>query len=104
MKNLLTLAKYPFLIESKKYVKDNKLSVEELLNDPIYEPAKLIGIERLDNAFKNRDVGNRSLVIETDHIMELLSYPISRMVAVCIGDTFFKRRYALGEAVHVYKN
>jgi len=36
--------------------------------------------------------------------MELLSYPIARMIAVCIGDNYFKRRYALSEAVHAYKN
>ena len=102
MKNLLKLAKYPFLNESKNYVIENKLSVEELLNDPIYEPAKLIGIERLDNAFKNRDVGIRSLATEYDCIMEILSYPIARMIAVCIDDIYFLRRYALSEAVHTY--
>jgi DNA primase large subunit len=102
MKNLLKLAKYPFLNESKQYVKENKLSVEELLNDPIYEPAKLIGIERLENAFKNRDVGIRSLATEYNCIMEILSYPIARMIAVCIGDIYFIRRYALSEAIHAY--
>jgi DNA primase large subunit len=35
--------------------------------------------------------------------MEILSYPIARMVAVCIGDPYFKKRYALGEAFHMYK-
>ncbi len=104
MVELSTLAKYPFLKLSKDYVKDNALSVEELLDDPLYERARLIGVERLDNAFKNRDVGNRSLATETDCIMELLSYPIARMMAVCIGDVYFKRRYALGEAVHAYKS
>jgi len=104
MLELSTLSKYPFLNDAKKYVKDNELSVSEILDDPLYERARIIGVERLDNAFKNRDAGNRSIVTETDHIMELLSYPISRMVAVCIGDTYFKRRYALGEAVHAYKN
>ncbi len=103
MVELITLAKFPFLKESKSYVKDNGLSVEELLDDPLYERAKFIGIERLDNAFKDKDVGNRSLATESDCIMELLSYPISRMIAVCIGDIYFKRRYALGEAVHAYK-
>ena len=104
MVELSTLAKYPFLKLSKDYVKDNALSVEELLDDPLYERARLIGVERLDNAFKNRNVGNRSLATETDCIMELLSYPIARMMAVCIGDVYFKRRYALGEAVHAYKS
>lgn len=104
MVELSTLSKYPFLNASKKYVKDNDLSVEELLDDPLYERARITGIERLDNAFKNRDTGDRVLATESDCIMELLSYPIARMIAVCIQDIYFKRRYALGEASHAYKN
>jgi len=104
MVELSILAKYPFLNDSKVYVKDNAPSMEELLDDPLYERARVIGVERLDNAFKDRDVGNRSLATESDCVMELLSYPIARMMAVCIDDTYFKRRYALGEAVHAYKN
>jgi DNA primase large subunit len=104
MYELSTLSKYPFLESSKDYVKKNNLSVNELLDDPLYERARSIGVERLDNAFKNRDVGNRSLATESDCIMELLSYPIARMIAVCVDDIYFKRRYALGEAIHAYKN
>ncbi|MDH7507114.1 MAG: DNA primase large subunit PriL [Candidatus Thermoplasmatota archaeon] len=104
MIELLTLSKYPFLNASKKYVTENNLSIEELLTDPLYERARVRGIERLDNAFNKKDVGNYSLVTETDCLMELLSYPISRMIAVCIDDVYFKRRYALGESVHAYKN
>ena len=104
MAEILTLAKYPFLSASKDYVKDNNLSVSEILDDPLYDRARMIGVERIDKSFKNRDAGNRSLTGETDYIMELLSYPIARMIAVCIGDTYFKRRYALGEAIHAYKN
>ncbi len=102
MDNITLLAKYPFLNESKNYVKENFSSIDEILNDPIYERARLIAIERLDNAFEKRDVGNRSLATESDYIMELLSYPIARMITVCIGDVYFKRSYALSEAVHVY--
>jgi DNA primase large subunit len=104
MVELAILSKYPFLDASKQYVKENYLSVEELLNDPLYERARLTGVERLDNAFRNKDVGNRSLATESDCIMELLSYPIARMIAVCIEDIYFIRRYALGEAIHAYKN
>ena len=104
MVELSILAKYPFLNEAKVYVKDNGLSVEELLGDPLYGRARSIGVERLDNAFKNRDVGNRILATESDCIMELLSYPIARMVAVCVEDVYFKRRYALGEAIRTYGN
>lgn len=104
MRELSVLAKYPFLQDTRQYIKDNGPSVSELLHDLPYERARIIGIERLDNAFKNRDVGERSLASESDCIMEILSYPLARMVAVCIGDSYFKKRYALGEAYHVYKN
>ncbi len=103
MRELSTLAKYPFLSDTRQFIKDNGPSVDDLLHAPPYERARIIGIERLDNAFKNRDVGIRSLASESDCIMEILSYPIARMVSVCIGDPFFKKRYALGEASHMYK-
>jgi len=103
MRELSTLAKYPFLNETKIYIKENGPSVNELLEDLLYERARSIGIERLDNALKNRNVGNRSLATESDCIMEILSYPLARMVAVCVGDNYFKRRYALGEAYHAYR-
>ena len=104
MVELSLISKYPFLDASKEYIKNNNLSIEELLDDSLYEHARLTGVERLDNAFEKRDVGERSLVTESDKIMELLSYPIARMIAVCIEDIYFKRRYALGEAIHAYKN
>jgi DNA primase large subunit len=104
MRELATLAKYPFLADTRQFIKDNGPSVDELLHAAPYERARIISIERLDNAFKNRDVGQRSLASESDSIMEILSYPLARMVAVCIGDSFFKKRYALGEAYHMYKH
>jgi len=104
MNELTTLAKYPFLHDTRQYIKENGPSVDELLHDLPYERARIIGIERLDNAFKNRDVGDRSITGDSDCVMEILSYPLARMVAVCIGDSYFKKRYALGEAYHVYKH
>ncbi|MEF8879360.1 MAG: DNA primase large subunit PriL [Candidatus Thermoplasmatota archaeon] len=104
MVELKTLSRYPFLDVSRDYVSENDITVKELFDDPLYERARVIGIERIDNAFENGDVGERSLATKNDCIMELLSYPIARMITVCVGNTYFKRRYALGEAVHAYKN
>ncbi len=103
MRELVTLAKYPFLQDTRQFIKENGPSIQELLHAPPYERARIISIERLDNALRNRDVGRRSLANESDCIMEILSYPLARMVTVCIGDPFFKKRYALGEASHVYR-
>ena len=104
MRELSVLAKYPFLHDTKTYIKEYGPSVNELLEDLLYERSRSIGIERLDNALKKRNVENRSIATESDCVMEILSYPLARMVAVCVGDTYFKRRYALGEAYHAYRN
>lgn len=104
MQPLPVIAKYPFLSDAKKYVKENGPNIPELLEDPLYERSRGIAVERLENAFHQKDVGMRRLATESDCIMELFSYPIARMIAVCIDDVYFTRRYALGEAVHMYKN
>lgn len=104
MHDLFTLAKYPFLSDAKIFVKKEAPAISDLLDDAIYERARISAVDRLDHAFNDKDVGNRSLSSETESLMELLSYPIARMITVCIGDSFFTKRYALGEAVHMYKN
>lgn len=104
MQELQILAQYPFLEDAKVYIKQNGPTVSELLHDRLYERARTIGVERLENGFQKRDTGTRSVVGETDYTMELLSYPIARMIAVCVNDTYFQKRYALGEAYHAYRN
>ncbi len=103
MRELPTLAKYPFLSETRQYIKDHGPAIPDLLHNLPYERARLTSIERLDNALKDSDVGERSLATDADCIMEILSYPLARMITACINDPYFKRRYALGEAYHTYK-
>jgi len=104
MKDLAVLAKYPFLNDAKLYIKNYGPSVNELLEDVLYQRARLLGIERLNNAIYRKNIQNKSLASETDCIMEIFSYPLARMIAVCVEDTYFKRRYSLGEATSAYKN
>jgi DNA primase large subunit len=104
MNDLSTLAKYPFLNEAKQYIKEKGPSVDDLLQGALYERARTIGIERVDNALKSSDIGERSLATESDKIMEIFSYPLARMIVVSVADNYIKRRYALGEAYHAYKN
>ena len=104
MNDLTNLAKYPFLEEAKQYVKNNGPSVNDLLKNVLYERARTIGIERVDNALENGDVGKRSLATNSDKLMEIFSYPLARMITVGVKDNYIKRRYALGEAYRAYKN
>lgn len=100
---LATLARYPFLEEAKRYIKENAPTVDELLHDLVYERARVLGVERIEQLFLKRKMEPRSMVTQTDCIMELLSYPIARMIAVCVNDSYFIKRYSLGEAYHAYQ-
>jgi DNA primase large subunit len=104
MKPLQDLARYPYLQDAKIYVKKQGMAITELIKDPLYERARTIAIERLDHAFDDKDIGTRRLSTESDCIMELFSYPLARMITCCVNDSYFTRRYALGEAVRFYKN
>jgi len=104
MSHLQELSKYPYLHDAKIYVKKQQIGITELIKDPLYERARTIAIERLEHAFDQKDVGSRRLSSESDCIMELFSYPLARMITCCINDSYFTRRYALGEAVRFYKN
>ena len=47
MNDITKLAKYPFLEEAKQYVKNKGPSVNDLLDNTLYERARIIGIERV---------------------------------------------------------
>ncbi|MFH1101853.1 MAG: DNA primase large subunit PriL [Methanobacteriota archaeon] len=102
MTELTTLAKYPFLQETRQYIKEYGPNVDELLTSIIYERARILGIERLEHALQRKNENPPSYATETDCIMAILSYPLARMITVCVQDTYFKRRYALGEAYQAY--
>jgi DNA primase large subunit len=100
---LLTLAKYPWLKASKEWVRNEAPKLEEILRDPVYEKARAVSYERLVNALERKDIGERPLSTQADQIMELLSYPIARMIVVGTLDPSISYRYALGEAKHASK-
>ncbi len=104
MYDLSTLAKYPFFSESKSYVQKEAPTMTELLDDTLYERVRMIAVDRLDAAINKKEVAAHNLSTESDYLMELLSYPLARMITVCIGDPFFTKRYAHSEAVRMYKN
>ena len=104
MTDLQILATYPFLNGAKQFVQQEGATVHELLTDPLFEVARTNALGRVENVIDHHDVGNRVMTSDADRIMELFSYPVARMITVCVNDDFFTRRYALGEAVHMYKN
>ncbi len=92
------LARYPYLEEAADYIKSSDISIPDLLEDPAYEEARIAGRERVFEALENMEIKDHSLVSDAEIQIELLSYPIARMVVSCVGDPFLIRRYALSEA------
>ncbi len=91
-------AKYPFLADAVSLVEAVNPQLEEL-TDPGYARALDRGAERVVEAITQGEV-SASLA---DSMTELLSYPIANMYVIVLGERFLDRRYALGEAVRVYK-
>ncbi len=104
MQSIQILATYPFLNDAKKYIKDQELTISELLTGKLYERARAISVERVNNALTTGNVQDRQLATDTDRMMEIYSYPLARMLTTAINDPYLTRRYALAEAYHAYKH
>ncbi len=93
------LARFPFLDEAKEYAADSGILLGELLLRPSFEDARNRGRSRILGALEQGDVGERAMSTDFDILMEVMSYPMARMMVSAIGDTFLVKRYALAEGV-----
>lgn len=91
-------AKYPFLKESAKLLKDRGITLDQLISGVAYERARYQGRERVMEALESRMIDDHPMASEIDATVELLSYPIARMVVSAVADPAFIRRYAIAEA------
>jgi len=102
--NIYIAAKYPFLKEAKEFVRREEVSTEEILHDPLYQRARDLGMQRVNEAIERGMVGNYVTADETDALMTIFSYPIARMIVAGIGSDFLRSRYALAEAKRAYSS
>jgi DNA primase large subunit len=91
------LAKYPFIPEAAKYVKNLDIKIDELAS-PEYNRILDRAEKRVEDAIINATV-DRKL---REHTIEIPSFPIAIMMVAAIGDSFIKKRYALAEAKGAY--
>ncbi|MCK5559688.1 MAG: DNA primase regulatory subunit PriL, partial [Thermoplasmata archaeon] len=101
--NLQRLAKYPFLEESLKYIKETGPSFDELLNNIAYQSAWAAGKTRLMEALEKGEIAEHGFSTEGECLVELLSYITARILVSCVQDDYLLKRYALAEAVRAYK-
>ena len=101
--SLEKMARYPFLEDSKKYIKEEGPSLEELLNDRMWGMVRIRGKERVLESIEEREVKIKNMSEDIDYEIELFSYPVSRILVSCVADPYLVRRYCLGEANRMHQ-
>lgn len=97
-------ALYPYTSGASLHVKDLGISLDRLVTSRAMESARFRGKERVLQAISGEIIKpNFSSSDERKILLELLSYPFSRILVSCIDDSFLTRRYCLAEAVASYK-
>lgn len=96
--DLLTAAKYPFLKESAKYLRDTGVTLEQLVSSVAYERARYLGRERVMEVLEDGMIDDHPMASKVDATIELLSYPVARMIVSAVADPAFVKRYAIAEA------
>jgi len=94
------LATYPFTSGATTYVRDLGIPIPDLLEKRAYARARRRGMDRVIQAIESGIESNTEIPSE----LELLSYPIARMIVSCIDDDYLIRRYALAEAKAVHES
>jgi DNA primase large subunit len=92
------LAKYPFLKEASELVRSSGVSIEDVLRSSAFSEARRRGLKRVTEALREMHIPKNSAADEGEVLMEVLSYPLARMLISCVNDEFLIRRYATAEA------
>lgn len=97
------LARYPFLPESSEHIRQMDISLEELLSDPAYERARILGIERARTCVEGKSL-RIPIADELEAEIALLSFVIAKIVISSTEDPYVIRRYALAEALNACRS
>jgi DNA primase large subunit len=93
-----TAAKYPFLKESARFLKESGPSLDQLVGSMAYEQARLRGRDRVMEALELGKIDDHPMTSKIDAALELLSYPVARMIVSAVAEPQFVKRYAIAEA------
>lgn len=103
MADLVRLAYYPFLPEVPDAVREAGPDMGAVLDSPLYQPVRLRAVERIEGAL-GEGFAAATLLDERAALLELLSVPVARMLAVALGDKVLVQRYAAAEAARARAN
>ncbi len=93
-------AKYPFTYEAKKFVEGLGLTLDEILDHPVYGECLRQGKSRFLDA--QHGIINSEIEDKVSQEVTILSYPIARLIANITGRSF-KTRYASAEGEKAFE-
>lgn len=89
----MNVASYPFTLAASEHVRSLKYSIDDLLERRGFQPVRKRALERVLGAV----LGEIPPAYASPEV-ELLSYPLSRIMVSCMEDDLLIRRYAMAEA------
>lgn len=95
--DVFDFANFPFVNSALRYVEGLDFQLDELFSELAFEGVRGRGKERVLQAMGD-GIEKPDISDETYAKMELLSYPVARILVSCINDAFLIRRYSLAEA------
>ena len=92
------LSRYPFRREASEWVREQGVSLEEVLTKDVYRRVVEAGKKRVMDALGEGGIGDQTVHTEAEAFVRVLSYPVARMLVSAVGDLLLVRRHALREA------
>lgn len=93
--DIITYSKYPFLQEASAFVKDKGYSIESIVSGRAFERVRLMAKKRVMDAITGEPSGDQG---SGQPEIELLSYPVARMMVAIVADPYLSKRYAVWES------
>ncbi|MDO9536712.1 MAG: DNA primase large subunit PriL, partial [Thermoplasmata archaeon] len=87
------------LPETSAYLKERGITLDALVSQAAFEPARHAGRRRVMEALVDGEIRDRAPVGEADALTELLSYVVARIIVSCTADDHLIQRYSLAEAI-----
>lgn len=101
--SVTTLAIYPFLPAAASYIKNLNIGVIEVTTSPVFENIIQKSMADITGAIHGTLSRTQKEDI-TESEMQLLSYPITRMILSCVDNPHLTQRYAIAESKEASKN
>jgi DNA primase large subunit len=98
----MRISDYPFTQEAAEHVRQAGYSLDSLLEKTFFNPVRNRAAERVRGAIGG-DIQDSSPRTDAELLLELLSYPLARVMISCLKDDLLVRRYSLAEAKLAHK-